>query len=145
MKVRDIETQHPEVIHPECTLLEAAQRMKALDVGVLPVCDGERLMGMLTDRDITVRGIAQGCNPHLARVQQIMTREVVYCFEDQDVEEVAQFMEDKQIRRLPVLNRDKRLVGIISLGDLAVRTRNDQLVGEILERVSEKAEHAMAT
>jgi CBS domain-containing protein len=143
MKVQEIETEHPEVIHPDCTLIEAAQRMKELDVGVLPVCDGERIVGMLTDRDITVRGIAEGCNPHLARVKQVMTREVVFCFEDQDVEQVAKFMEEKQIRRLPVLDRNKRLVGIISLGDIAVRTKDDRLAGEVLERVSEKAEPAM--
>src|SRR5262245_36463794 len=122
MKIRNIETQNPEIIGPESTLMQAAQKMKELDVGALPVCDAEQLVGMITDRDITVRGIAEGCNPHLARVHRVMTRQVVYCGEDQDVKEVARLMEERQIRRLPVLDDNKRLTGIISLGDLAVRT-----------------------
>lgn len=144
MQIRDIETQQPKVVNPQCTLIEAAQMMKQLDVGALPVCDGERLVGIITDRDITVRGLAQGCNPHLTRVQQIMTRQIIYCREDQDVKEVAQLMEHKQIRRVPVLDDNKRLVGIISLGDLAVRTHNEPLAGEVLERISEKPETAVA-
>ncbi|HWH71818.1 MAG TPA: CBS domain-containing protein [Candidatus Sulfotelmatobacter sp.] len=126
-------------------MIEAAQKMKHLDVGVLPVCDGERLVGMITDRDITIRGIAEGCNPHLARVQQIMTRQISYCGEDQDVQEVAQLMEQKQIRRIPVLDRNKQLVGIVSLGDLGVRTHDEPLAGKVLERVSEKGQGAFAT
>ncbi|HWI59521.1 MAG TPA: CBS domain-containing protein [Bacillota bacterium] len=130
---------------PDCTLIEAAQKMKHLDVGVLPVCDGERLVGMITDRDITIRSIAEGCNPHLARVQQIMTRQIIYCGEDQDVQEVAQLMEQKQIRRIPVLDRNKQLVGIVSLGDLSVRAHDEPLAGKVLERVSEKGQGAFAT
>ena len=136
MKVNEIITHDPEVIRPETALIEAAQKMKSLDIGMLPVCDGDRLVGVITDRDITVRGVAQGCDPKTARVQEVMTPEVIYCFDDEDVKEAAKKMEEKQVRRLPVLNREKRLVGIVSLGDLAVRTGKEELAGEVLERVS---------
>ena len=95
------------------------------------------MVGMVTDRDITVRGVAQGCDPRTARVREVMTPDVIYCFDDEDVNEVAKKMEEKQVRRLPVLNRNKRLVGIVSLGDLAVRGGREKLAGEILGRVSE--------
>ena len=137
MKVNEIITHDPQVIRPETALIEAAQKMKSLDIGMLPVCDGDRLVGVITDRDITVRGVAQGSDPKTARVQEVMTPEVIYCFDDEDVKEAAKKMEEKQVRRLPVLNREKRLVGIVSLGDLAVRTGKEKLAGEVLERVSE--------
>jgi CBS domain-containing protein len=137
MKVNEIITHDPEVIRPETALIGAAQKMKSMDIGMLPVCDGDRLVGVITDRDITVRGVAQGCDPKTARVQEVMTPEVIYCFDDEDVKEAAKKMEEKQVRRLPVLNREKRLVGIVSLGDLAVRTGKEKLAGEVLERVSE--------
>lgn len=136
MKVNEIITHDPEVIRPETALIEAAQKMKSLDIGMLPVCDGDRLVGVITDRDIAVRGVAQGYDPKTARVQEVMTPEVIYCFDDEDVKEAAKKMEEKQVRRLPVLNREKRLVGIVSLGDLAVRTAKEKLAGEVLERVS---------
>jgi len=114
--------------------------MKSLDVGPLPICDGERLVGMVTDRDITVRATAQGRDPNTTRVRDVMTEEVFYCFEDQEIEDAAEIMERAQIRRLVVLNRDKRLVGIVSLGDLAVETGDEELSGEVVRHVSEPAE-----
>jgi CBS domain-containing protein len=114
--------------------------MSRLEVGPLPVCDGAQLVGMLTDRDITIRATATGRDPNTTRVHEVMTPEVVYCFEDQDVEIAAQMMEMRQIRRVPVLNRGKRLVGIVSLGDLAVETGNRDLGGETLEHISEPSE-----
>jgi CBS domain-containing protein len=140
MQIRDIMTRRVEVIHPDATIAEAAEKMKRLDVGPLPVCDGERLLGMLTDRDITVRATSEGRDPKSTRVRDIMTGEVFYCFEDQDVEEAAEIMQRAQIRRLPIINRDKRLVGIVSLGDLAVQTGDEELSGEVLEEVSEPAQ-----
>jgi CBS domain-containing protein len=95
---------------------------------------------MLTDRDITIRATAEGRDPTATKVQEVMTCEVVSAFEDQDVTEAAPLMEEHQIRRLVVLNRDKRLVGILALGDLAVHTRDERLAGEVVERVSEPAE-----
>ena len=106
---------------------------------MLPVCDGDRLVGMITDRDITVRAVAGGDDPRTTRVQQVMTPEVIYCFDDADVKDVARQMEKNQVRRLPVLNQDKRLVGIVSLGDLAVRMGREKLAGEVLEHVSKPA------
>jgi CBS domain-containing protein len=113
--------------------------MRSLDVGVLPVCDGDRLVGMLTDRDLTIRAVAEGRDPKITTVEEVMTPEVAYCFEDQDIEEAERVMEKHQIRRLPVLNREKRLVGIVSLGDFA--TKDDETrAGETLERVSEPSQ-----
>jgi CBS domain-containing protein len=132
MWVREVMTPHVEVIHPDATLREAAQKMQSLDVGPIPVCDGDRLQGMLTDRDITVRATAEGRDPNSTRVRDVMTPDVGYCFEDQDVQDAARLMEERQLRRLVVLNRDKRLVGIVSLGDLAVQTDDEELGGEEL-------------
>jgi CBS domain-containing protein len=139
MQLKDIMTPEVERIHKDESLQTAAQRMKALNVGMIPIYDGDRLVGMLTDRDITVRATAAGCNPATTPVGQVMTPEVVYCFENQHVEEAATVMEDKQIRRLIVLNRDKRLVGVVSLGDLATRTGARRAVGEALEEISQPA------
>jgi CBS domain-containing protein len=137
MKVQDLMTRVVEVVHPDATIQEAAQRMKDLDVGPLPVCDGSRLVGMLTDRDITVRAAAEGRDVSRTKVREIMTPDVVYCFEEADVKDAADVMKQMQIRRLMVLNSEKRLVGILSLGDLAVGSGDDQLSGETLERISE--------
>src|SRR5947207_14082037 len=114
MQLKDVMTRRVEVIHPDDTLATAAEKMKSLDVGPLPVCDGERLVGMLTDRDITVRATSEGRDPRTTRVRDIMTQEVFYCFDDQDVRDAAEIMERAQIRRLPVVNRDKRLVWIVA-------------------------------
>jgi CBS domain-containing protein len=139
MQVSEVMTRGAECTRPDATLEEAAERMKALDVGSLPVCDNDRLVGMLTDRDITVRSTAQGEDPTRDRVRDVMTPEVIYCFEDEDVAKAGQLMKRKQVRRLLVLNRDKRLVGILSLDDLAVKT--DEVVGgNTLEGVARPAE-----
>jgi CBS domain-containing protein len=130
-------TRRAECTRPEATLQEAAERMKTLEVGSLPVCHNDRLVGMLTDRDIIVRSVCEGRDPRTVRVRDAMTPEVFSCFEDQDVTEAAKLMKDKQVRRLPVLNRDKRLTGILSLGDLAVEAGSDQLAGEALKGISQ--------
>jgi CBS domain-containing protein/sporulation protein YlmC with PRC-barrel domain len=140
VQIKEIMTRQVEVVHPEATLQEAAQKMAALDVGPLPVCSGDQLVGMLTDRDITVRATAEGHDPKTTRVHEVMTPEVLYIFEDEDVSEAAQVMAEQQVRRLVVLNRSKQLVGIISLGDLAVHTGDVQQAGQTLEGVSEPSE-----
>ena len=141
MQVKEVMTEGVECARPDDTVAVAAQRMKDLDVGALPVCgDQDRLVGMVTDRDITVRATAGCCNPGGTRVKDVMTPDIIYVFEDQDVTEAARLMRENQVRRLVVLNRDKRLVGIISLGDLAVDTRDEELAGATLEAVSEPAE-----
>jgi len=130
-------TRGVECISPDDTLQQAARKMRDLDVGPLPVCgDNDRLAGMITDRDIVVRAVAEGWAPDSRQVRDVMTPEGVYCYEDQDVDEAAAQMRDRQIRRLVVLNRDKRLVGIVSLGDLAVETGDEHLASKTLEEVS---------
>jgi len=130
-------TRNVECIHPDASLQEAAARMKSLNVGPLPVCINNRLVGMLTDRDITVRATAAGEDPRAFRVRDVMTHEIFFCFEDHLVGEAAQLMEEKQVRRLVVLDQDQQLVGIVSLGDLAVQTGDEELAGEALEAVSQ--------
>jgi CBS domain-containing protein len=130
-------TREVQCIEPDATLQDVARRMKELDVGSMPICDNDRLAGMITDRDIAIRSVSEGHDPHADHARDVMSHEVFYCFEDQSVEEVAEQMRDKQVRRLPVLNRDKRLVGIVSLGDLAIESGDEQLVGHALEGISE--------
>ena len=121
MKVADLMTHDPQPIGPDDTLKRAAELMDALDVGVLPVCDGERLVGMITDRDIVVRATAVGLAPDAAKVGDIMTADLRWAYEDEEVEEAERMMRDTQVRRLPVLNRQRRLIGMLSLGDLAAK------------------------
>jgi CBS domain-containing protein len=115
---------------------DAARLMKNLDVGPIPVLQGHRLIGMVTDRDIAVRAVAEGRDPATTRVGDIVSPDVIYGFEDQDVDEAAKLMAEKKIRRLVVLNNDQRLVGIVSLGDLAVDTHDQKLAGKTLEKIS---------
>ena len=140
MQVKDVMTTGVECVCPDTTLRTAAQKMKELDVGPLPVCgDDDRLAGIITDRDIAVRAVAAGLDPDTAQVRDVMTPNIIYCFEDQEVSDAAHMMEQNQIRRLAVLNREKRLVGIFSLGDLAVDGGDEQLSGHTLEAISEPA------
>jgi len=137
MLISEIMTRNVQTIPPNSTLREAARMMRDLDVGGLPVCDGDRLVGFITDRDIVVRAIAEGEDPDTCRIADVMTAEVVWCYEDADVEEAGRLMEERQVRRLAVVDRNKRLVGILSLGDLAVEVEDEDFAGEILEQVSE--------
>jgi CBS domain-containing protein len=136
MWIRDIMTRDVECVWPDDTLQEAALRMKELDVGPMPVCDYDRVVGMLTDRDITVRAVAEGRDPRSTRVRDVMTRNVVSCSEDDGVEEAARLMQERQIRRLLVLDRDKRLIGIVSLGDLAAEAEDPYRMAEVRQDVS---------
>ena len=119
MLIKEIMTHNVEVVSPGDTLEQAARKMEELDVGPMPVAEGQRVVGMLTDRDTTVRATAAGCDPKTTLVCDVMTPEIVSCYEDQDVEDAARLMKERQIRRLLVLNRANDLVGIVSLGDLA--------------------------
>jgi CBS domain-containing protein len=120
MRIREVMTPDVEVASPDDTLETAAKMMGELDVGALPVGKNDRLVGMVTDRDIAVRGVAEGGDVGSMKLREIMTRRIKYCFEDEDTGAVATKMAEWQVRRLPVLNHDKRLVGIVSLGDLAI-------------------------
>ncbi|WP_407165098.1 CBS domain-containing protein [Bradyrhizobium sp. ORS 111] len=117
-KISDVMTRDAKLVSPNDTLQHAAKLMKACDCGVLPVGDGDHLVGMITDRDIAVRCIAEGKGPD-AKVRDAMSKEVKYCFEDEDIAHVCANMSEIQVRRLPVMDRNKRLVGIVSLSDLA--------------------------
>src|SRR5262245_30160118 len=108
-----------ETIEPGASVQRAAERMRDLDVGSIPVCDGDRLVGIVTDRDITVRATAAGADPSRYRVEQAMTPHVDYCLADDDVERALEVMQGKQVRRLPVLDQDHRLVGTVAIADLA--------------------------
>jgi CBS domain-containing protein len=141
MKVCDAMTPDVQLCTPEDSLKDAAEAMGALGVGLLPVAENDRLVGMVSDRDIAVRGVGMGRGPE-ARIRDVMTAEVKYCFEDQDLDEVTANMGKIQVRRLPVLNREKRLVGIIALGDIAQAKGGDG-AGTALSEISRpSAQHA---
>jgi CBS domain-containing protein len=137
MKVRDIMTRDVRVASPSDNLKRAAQIMEEHDFGMLPVGDEGRLVGMLSDRDITIRAVARGVSPDSGKVRDIMSAEVKYVYDDDTVEDAARSMSDLQVRRLPVLDRDKRLVGIVSLGDLAVN--EPKPAGDALREISQPA------
>jgi CBS domain-containing protein len=136
MKISEVMTRDVRIADPDMTIAEAAQLMAELDAGVLPVANSERLIGMLTDRDIAIRGIGQGLGPK-TKVSEVMTQDVKYCYDDDACEDVAKNMGEIQVRRLPVVNREKRLVGIVSIGDLAVTMGPDgEAVGDSLAGIS---------
>jgi len=133
-RISEVMTRGVEVIRPNESLQRAAQVMDELNVGALPVCDGKDLVGMITDRDITVRATAAGMEPAQHCVSEVMTEQTRWCTEDQSTEDVMKQMGDVQIRRLPVLNEKHEIVGIVSLGDLA--TRQSQHTDDVLRDVS---------
>jgi CBS domain-containing protein len=120
MPLKEVMTPGGEVMAPEASISEAAAKMRYLDIGPLPVCDGERLVGMLTDRDITVRAVAAGRDSLTTQGREVMTPDVVYGFDDQEGQDAARLMAQHQMRRFLVLNRRQQLVGMVALGDLAV-------------------------
>ena len=134
MKVSNCMTNDVQIADPDQTIRDVAQIMARLDAGAMPVGDNDRLVGMITDRDIAIRGIAVGKGPE-AKVRDVMSPDVKYCFDYEEVDEVLHNMGDLQVRRLPVLNRNKRLVGIISLGDLATNGETTD-AGEALSGIS---------
>ena len=136
MQVRECMTTNVTIINPDMTLREAAGFMRDEDTGFLPVGENDRLVGSLTDRDITVRAVYEGKDPNSARVRDAMSEHIVYCFDDQDTSDAARLMREKQIRRLAVLNHDKRLVGVLSLGDIAERAHDEEAAEQALEGIS---------
>lgn len=126
-KVKDVMTAKCEWISPDTSCTEAAQKMRDQDIGFLPVGENDRLIGMVTDRDIVVRCTAEGHDPKQTQVRSVMTEKTYYCFDDDNIEEVCENMGDMQVRRLPVVNRDKQLVGIVSLGDVAQAAPKDKV------------------
>jgi CBS domain-containing protein len=124
MRVSEAMTREVRTVRPDQTIQDVARLMAEIDAGAMPVGENDRLIGMITDRDIAVRAVANGKGPGTT-VREIMTGEVRYCFDDQDTAEVARDMADQQLRRMPVIDRNKRLVGIVSLADLAIEEDNE--------------------
>ncbi|WP_442756577.1 CBS domain-containing protein [Methylocystis sp. JAN1] len=135
MKIFEIMTRDVKLVSPDDTVESAAKRMGEIDAGALPVAENDRLVGMITDRDIAIRCVANGRGP-ATKVRDVMSEEVKYCFEEEDIEDVAENMGEQRLRRLPVLNDDKRLVGIVSLGDIAACEEVDAS-GEALRGISQ--------
>jgi len=136
MRISDCMTRDVRIADPDQTIREAAQMMAELDAGILPVGENDRLVGMITDRDIAIRAIAQGKGPDTP-VREAMNAEVRYCYEDDDVHEVLANMADIQVRRLPVLSREKRLIGIVSIGDLSKKADDDAGTGHALGGITQ--------
>ncbi len=139
MQVKEIMTCSVESIGSEASLIEAAQKMRSLEVGALPVWENSGLIGMITDRDITLRAVAEDKNASSTTVKEIMTSDVCCCFEDDDIREAARMMEEESIHRLLVVNSDNEPIGFVSLSDLAVKSHDEHLTYEVLERISEPA------
>ncbi|HEX8818600.1 MAG TPA: CBS domain-containing protein [Archangium sp.] len=135
-KIREVMTRDVEVINPNDTLRDAAEKMRSLNVGPLPVCDGQRVLGMITDRDIVVRAIALGRDPNTTQVADAMSSGIEYCFDEDDVDDVLNRMKETQIRRFIVVDQDKKLVGIVAIGDLSGEVSQEK-VGEALSGISE--------
>ncbi|OJU34621.1 MAG: inosine-5-monophosphate dehydrogenase [Alphaproteobacteria bacterium 65-37] len=131
MLVREAMTRDVHTVSPEQSIQEAARLMLQIDAGALPVGENDKLVGMVTDRDIAVRGVAGG-KPPTTPVREIMSRELRYCFENEDLNQVSRNMADQQVRRLPVVDRNKRLVGILALADLATSAKSGQASAALL-------------
>jgi len=141
VKVKEVMTRNVELVQPNYSLMLAAQKMRDRDIGFLPVYEGDELIGVVTDRDIAVRAIAGGMNPDAILGREIVTSPVVYCFEDQSVEDAARLMSQNQIRRLVILDRNNNQpVGVVSLGDLS-GILNEKTSGKVLQSVSPSESH----
>jgi CBS domain-containing protein len=138
MKIAEVMTREVDLTSPEATLQEAAMTMAKDDLGFLPVGEHDRMIGMITDRDIAIRAVAKGRDPKTTKVREVMTDRVLYCFEDEDADKAAESMSREQIRRLPIVDRNKRLVGVVSLGDIALK-HNSGKAGETLSSVCHAA------
>ena len=139
MKINEIMARNVECIPPTLPISKAAEKMRDHDIGFLPVCEHNRVVGTVTDRDITIRSVAQGRDPRLAPVSEIMTQTVFNCYEDQDVEAVAKAMQDDEVRRMLIFDRSDKLIGVVSLGDIARITGERNLAGETLGEIAEAA------
>lgn len=137
--VKEAMANRVKLAHPQDTVADAAATMKEFNVGMLPVAEGDKLVGAVTDRDIVVRGVAEDMNPTETRVGDVMTHDVDVCYEDQGIDELAQTMKQNQVRRVIVVNREDQLAGVVSLGDLAGHT-DVETSGEVLRKISKPSE-----
>lgn len=139
MRINEIMSRDVEVARPQDTIQDVARKMREVDTGVIPVCDGDKVQGMVTDRDIVLRAVSEA-RSFDTPVSEVMTADVEYCYEDDDIAQAADKMAELQVRRLVVLDHDKRLVGIVSLGDIAQQGK-DKTTGQALEEISEPNRH----
>ena len=139
MKVKEIMSTHVQSISSSAMVSEAAERMRIFDIGALPVLEDKKIVGMLTDRDIVIRAVAAGLDPKMTVIKDVFTPNILSCSQEDEIETAAKIMEDNQVRRLVVLGDDNAVVGMLSLGDLALNTSIDHLTWEILEKVCEPA------
>jgi|SRR5947208_11739284 len=137
MKVREIMTTNVECLSPDAGVTELANKMKTLDVGFIAVCENDRLVGTVTDRDIVIRCIAGGKNVSTCKATDIMSKDIFWCFDDDDVKDVARRMSEKEVRRMLILNKDKRLVGVVSIGDIAKVEEKES--GKALKNITDAA------
>jgi CBS domain-containing protein len=137
MQVKDVMSKNPVYISPTTTLKEASEKMLSLDCGFIPVGEDDRLIGAITDRDITIRATAKGKDPNKTQVKEVMSQKIRYCFEEDDIAAAAKSMEQQHVHRLAVLNKNKRLTGILSLADLATKTHDFNLCGHLIGSLSE--------
>lgn len=144
MLVRDCMTEHAKWIGPDTPLADAAKLMRDENIGCLPIGENDRLIGMLTDRDICVRGVAEACDPRGTKASEIMSKGLVWCFDDQEIAEAARLMEEKNVHHMPVMSRDKRMIGVLSLADLA-RKVPQTMFGELSRIASRDALRHAAT
>lgn len=141
MLIRDVMSRKPEFMSSTTSLKKAAAEMQKLDCGFIPIGDNDRLIGVITDRDMAIRGVASGKDPDKTTVKEIMTDKVLYCFEDDDVKKAADSMSKQQIRRLIVLNKEKRMTGIVSLGDIARKCSDENMCGRTFTAIEKEARH----
>jgi CBS domain-containing protein len=137
MKIREIMTANVECVAPDTNLTQLAHKMKTLDVGFIPVCESDRLVGTVTDRDIVVRGLTSGSNVEMCTARDVMTKDIFFCFEDDNIKDVAETMRSKEVRRMLILNRDKRLVGVVSIGDIS--KVEAKVSGKVLHDITDAA------
>ena len=135
-QVKDVMSRDVQVISPDATIREAATKMREGDFGMMPVGENDRMIGAVTDRDIAVRAVAEGKGPE-TRVREVMSEEIIWTYEDNTIEEAAELMSEHQVRRLPIVNREKRLVGIVALGDFAVEPDDIEAAAEALADISQ--------
>jgi len=139
MQVREIMTRGVEMIDLDSKICQAAEKMRSLNVGSLPVCEGDSIVGMLTDRDITIRAVADCKDPSQTSVSEVMTQGIIFCYEDDYIDDAARMMEDKGIYRLLVLNNENEPCGFLSVCDFAVKSQDEHLTWEVVEKISEPA------
>jgi len=134
-QIKDVMSTNFKWMAPDSPVAQVAQQMSDLDCGFMPLAENDKMIGMITDRDITIRGVAQNMDMQQTQARELMTAKTYYCYDDQDIEEVCNNMGEIQVRRLPVVNRDKRLVGIVSMGDLAQQASRPN-VGQTQQQIT---------